>query len=402
MKLAILGGSFNPVHLGHLYLAGEALALGFDRILLVPAFESPFKPGSAGPGPAETGVRAASPQDRLEMLAASIPADPSLGIDDGEIRREGVSYTIDTVRDIIRRYHPSGKPGLILGDDLAAGFDRWKDAGEIAALTEIIIARRTSAAPVSFPYPFRQMDNALMDLSSAGVRRRIAAGESWRYLVPAGARFIIEDRGLYGCASRDSAGDRPQGGQQLIALVETTLRSMLSPARFLHSRGTALVAADICGRFGLDREKGYLAGIAHDMAKELPVEELKRLARKEAKTMTVLEQEKPSLLHAKAAVWLLRDRFGIEDEDILEAVRNHTLGRPGMRDLAKVVYIADKTEPFRRDLRPEFRDLEAWDSLDSLVTAVLENTVAWFHSRAVAPSAETVGLLAAMHRRNPG
>ena len=117
MKLAVLGGSFNPVHVGHLFLADAALAgLDYDRVILVPAFQSPFKIGAEG----------ASPQDRMDMLAASIAGDPRLTIDDCEIRRQGVSFTIDTLTDIIARYKPEGKIGLILGDDLVSAFDKWR------------------------------------------------------------------------------------------------------------------------------------------------------------------------------------------------------------------------------------------------------------------------------------
>jgi nicotinate-nucleotide adenylyltransferase len=160
--------------------------LGFDRLLLIPAFVSPFKPGAEG----------ASPRDRLDMLAASIPADPRLALDDLEIRREGVSYTVDTIAELIRRYRPEGKPALILGDDLARDFHRWKNAGEIADMAELIIARRLSSEPLSFPYPYRGLNNDIMDLSSGMIRERIRQGGQWRSLVPAGARFIIQDRGL--------------------------------------------------------------------------------------------------------------------------------------------------------------------------------------------------------------
>ena len=125
MRYAVLGGSFNPVHVGHLFLADAVLTgLGYDRIILVPAFQSPFKIGAESP----------SPQDRMEMLAASIPGDPRLTIDDCEIRRQGVSFTVDTLKDIIARYRPEGKPGLILGDDLASDFGKWKSPDEIAGI----------------------------------------------------------------------------------------------------------------------------------------------------------------------------------------------------------------------------------------------------------------------------
>jgi nicotinate-nucleotide adenylyltransferase len=386
MKFAILGGSFNPVHMGHLILADTALAaLGYDRIILVPAHTSPFKPGARG----------ASPRDRLDMLIASIPADPRLIIDDCEIRREGVSFTIDTIKDIIERYRPEGKPGLILGDDLARDFHHWRSADEIAALADIIIAHRLSAENIPFPYPYKQLDNETLALSSGNVRDRIEKGEAWSYLVPPGARFIIQDRRLYGPEQFEL--ERGDGiSVELIAGIENMARSMLSPARFLHSRNVALLAQDICRQFGLDAQAGYLAGIAHDMCKSFPEEELFRLTKQDGRPVSLLEKKKPSLLHARAGAVLLRERFGIEDRDILDAIRLHTLAESEMGPLAKAVFIADKTEISRDHIRPALREIGNFSSLDALFAAVLNDNVAYLRSRKLALSKGTLRLLEAM------
>ena len=193
MRLAILGGSFNPIHLGHLFLADTVLsAPRYDRVVFVPAYKSPFKLAAAG--------MEDSARDRLEMIAASIAGDPRLTVDACEIRRGGVSYTVDTIADIIRRYAPDGKPGLIIGDDLAADFPQWHKSDEILAMADIIIARRTHAgaepATASPPYPCTQITNDVMEVSSAMIREKIAAGGAWRYLVPSAARSIIEERGM--------------------------------------------------------------------------------------------------------------------------------------------------------------------------------------------------------------
>jgi nicotinate-nucleotide adenylyltransferase len=409
MRYAILGGSFNPVHLGHLFLAGAVLAeLDYDRIILVPAFQSPFKPGELN----------AAPRDRLDMLAASIAGDPRLTIDDCEIRREGVSYTIDTVRDIIRRYLPDGKPGLILGDDLAADFPRWRRAGELAELADLIIARRRFAGDRSWPYPCRQIKNGIMEISSAAVREGIASGGGWRYLVPEGARIIIEDRGLYGPGGgaerpADSAAG-PQEGVSggLIVSVENAARESLSPGRFLHSRNTALLAWDLCRRFGLDPRAGYLAGIAHDLGKPLNEKALLKLAAQDGGELSRLEKKKPSLLHGRAAAVLLRERFGVHNKDILEAVAWHTEGNAGMGALGKVVYIADKIEVSREGVEPELRRAglagqgplaagPAEEALDRLFGAVLDETVNFLKSKKMDLSEGTLMLLEKM-KRKPG
>jgi nicotinate-nucleotide adenylyltransferase len=393
VRLAILGGSFNPVHIGHLYLADTALTrLGYHRIILIPAFQSPFKLE------AET----ASPKDRLDMLAASIAGDPRLTIDDCEIKREGVSYTIDTIADIIKRYRPEGRLGLILGDDLADTFHQWRNAGEIAERTSIIIARRLFRGPgPAFPFPFTELNNELMNVSSRLVREMILQGGNWRYQVPSGARDIIESRGLYGL--REDRIGMPGAPEKKIELeilleVENAARKMLSPSRFLHSRNTALVARDLCLRFNLNPRKGYLSGIAHDICKSMGFEEMVRLAQSDGGGMTKLEKAKPSLLHGRAAAALLKKQYGVHNKEILDAVRYHTTAGGG-GDLAKVVYVADKIEPSREDVKEELREMSGNADLNTLFAAALDTTVAYLRSQKMDISPGTLRLLAAMRKK---
>ncbi|MDR3160844.1 MAG: nicotinate (nicotinamide) nucleotide adenylyltransferase [Spirochaetaceae bacterium] len=394
MKVAILGGSFNPIHLGHLFVADRVLsAFGYDRLILVPAFQSPFKAA------ADT----AAPADRLDMLIASITADPRITVDDCEIRREGISYTIDTIADILARYRPEGKPALVLGDDLARGFDRWRNAPELAALADVVIAHRLSAGDIPFPFPHRRLRNEIMDLSSGMVRERIRQGGNWRSLVPEGARLIIEDRRLYGASPAGPPPDPsafPPVTWELIARVESAARSALSPGRFLHSRNTALLSHDLALQFGLDPAGAYLAGIAHDICKSLPGEELTRLAKKDKGGISELERKKPSLLHARAGAVMLRDRFCICHEDILEAVRFHTTGDMAMGPLAKIVYIADKIEPSREQVDRGLREFRNFTVLDRFFEAVLGETVAYLNSRKMDISGGTKRLLAAIRKRS--
>jgi nicotinate-nucleotide adenylyltransferase len=430
MRLAILGGSFNPVHLGHLYLADAVISnFGYDRVVLVPAFRSPFKLGAAAP----------PPQDRLDMLAASIPGDPRLVIDDCEIRREGVSYTVDTLADIIRRYLPEGKPALILGDDLARDFPAWKNAGEILSLADVIIARRILSEAGEYPYPCRQMRNEVMEISSAQVRELIRQGKHWRYLVPAGARNLIEERRLYGLpgpaadagtetrikigTENGSSGVPPPAGPSgipapagaaagpagpaLIVRMEGEVRRILSQPRFLHSRQVAVMASDLCRIFGLDSQAGYLAGIVHDIGKQLGDEELIKLAKTDKNPISSMEKQKPSLLHGRAGAAMLRKQYGIRDQAILEAVRRHTTGSEGMGPLAKALYVADKVEVSRTGVDPRLRDFRAYAELgerglDLLFEKVLGETVAWLRSRKIDLSESVLKLLEQKeHRDSP-
>lgn len=188
MRLLVFGGSFNPLHLGHLAMAEEArVAFGYDAIVLVPAFRPPHKALERDPGP----------KARLEMLEAVASGDPTLLVDDLELRREGVSYTIDTLRVLAARPDCEGKPGLLIGDDQAASFGRWREPDAIAALADLVIAGREEDVPPSFPWPHRRLGNALFPVSSSLVRERVAAGGAWRRLVPDPVRVLIEQRGWY-------------------------------------------------------------------------------------------------------------------------------------------------------------------------------------------------------------
>ena len=394
MRLAILGGSFNPVHYGHLFLADAVLSeLRYDRVIMVPAYISPFKPAAVG--------MEDSAQQRLEMIAASITADPRLSVDACEIRREGVSYTVDTVADIISRYNPDGKPGLIIGDDIAGEFHKWYKSDEILSMADIIIARRVHSGRSEIPFPYTAITNDIMEISSGAVREKIASNSAWRYLVPDAARIIIEDRKLYGCRGSD-ADDKPASLKNLIRRIEDEARENLNLARYLHSRHTALLAWDLCCRFrkdypSLDPDLGYLTGIAHDLCKQLCDEEQIRLANIYGGEISSVERAKPSLLHGRACAVVLKERFKINDDEVLKAIAVHTEGGRNMSPLAKVLYIADKMEMSRVKVDPAVRkQILAGDTLDRIFIPVLERAVSSIRDRKLELSKNTLSLLEEM------
>jgi nicotinate-nucleotide adenylyltransferase len=188
MRLAILGGTFNPVHAGHLFLAEEVQArLGYETVLFVPANVPVHKTMEIEVGP----------RHRLRMLRLAVSPYRRFLVDDCELRRGGESYSIDTVREVKRRYSPDGKPGLIIGDDLAAGFDTWKEAPELARITDLIVARRGSARRPSLGFPCTYLENTLLPVSSSEIRERLASDLPVRSLLPERVLRYIHRYGLY-------------------------------------------------------------------------------------------------------------------------------------------------------------------------------------------------------------
>ncbi|WP_461246839.1 nicotinate (nicotinamide) nucleotide adenylyltransferase [Treponema sp. R6D11] len=388
MKLGILGGSFAPVHNGHIFLAEKAIsALKLDRVVFVPAYRSPFKLDAEG---METSVK-----DRIDMLAASIIGDTRFAIDNCEIRREGISYTINTLEDIIERYLPAGKPSLIIGDDLAADFPKWRDSDKILKLADIVIARRINSESVKYPFAHTTIENEILDISSNEIRRRITEGGHWQEFIPSGAAAIIENRKLYGYSGKSRPEIPPDS---VIKRIETEARETLSTERFLHSRQTALQAFDLCRRFGLEPMDGYLAGIAHDLAKQLDNKEMLKIVKTAGMDISALEADKPNLLHGKAAAVLIRERFSIHNKDVIEAVEFHTSGSENMGQLAKVVYIADKTEP-SRTIDHALRKMCREDSLDNILIAVIEKTIIKVQAKGQDLSHDTILLLNKLKER---
>lgn len=225
MKLAVLGGSYNPIHIGHLMLADTVCrSCGYDTIAFVPAFLSPFKRGHAG----------CTVEDRIAMVERAVADNPAFYCEQCEVNRQGVSYTIDTLRFLTQKYpQRDGKIGLIIGDDLLGGLDTWHEAASLADYADIIVGNRVIAPQENGPaavgaeskgavnsrtalgttaksagnvtaigttaggIPYIRLQNALLPVSSSGIRTAIAEKKSWRYLVPPAVYSYIKEHQLY-------------------------------------------------------------------------------------------------------------------------------------------------------------------------------------------------------------
>jgi nicotinate-nucleotide adenylyltransferase len=188
-RIGIYGGSFNPVHLGHL-LVGQAAfeELELDRLFFVPAAQSPFKQSSApAPGPI-----------RAQLLRLALAGRTRAEVDEQEIRRTGVSYTIDTLRDYAKRF-PGAALFYLIGADNVTTLPQWREAQELARLTEFVVIPRPGDAPMPLPSPFRgqTLRGWPFGVSSSEIRARVQAGKPIDHLVPAAVAEAICNNQLY-------------------------------------------------------------------------------------------------------------------------------------------------------------------------------------------------------------
>ena len=161
--------------------------------------------------------------------------------------------------------------------------------------------------------------------------------------------------------------------------LDRLLKRHLSRERLAHSRRVADLAGELCVTHGLDREKGELAGAAHDWARELPPGCVRELALRDGGGESDLEARYPVLLHGRAAAVGLREKLGVEDADILEAVACHVTGCPGMGLLAKIVFVADFLEPGRGFMNNWIREEMLRLDIDGMTVRVLEEIFYYLH-----------------------
>jgi len=191
VRTGVFGGTFDPPHVGHLLLAADAReALQLDKLIFIPAGAQPFKVGTPP---------VASAEDRLEMVRLAVADDANYVVDDAEIRRKGLSYTVDTLEHLAERYGGS-RLFLLMGHDTLSGFPQWRNPERIRELATLAVMERSGA-----PSLWNEVDlegvatvsTRRVDVSSTEIRERLRARKSIKGFVPESVERFIEARGLY-------------------------------------------------------------------------------------------------------------------------------------------------------------------------------------------------------------
>lgn len=380
MRIGIYGGTFDPPHMGHMESARAAVEiLKLDKLLFIPARIPPHK---------DLPQDAAGPEARLAMaalMADGLGLGDRAGVLDLELRRQGKSYTSDTLEELHARF-PEDELFLLMGGDMFLSLQTWHEPERILKLAVIAAfaraeseAGRMLAAQKEFlskTYGARVILlelSRILELSSTGLRGMLEAGKGGEGLWPPVYGYILKN-GLYGTHA------------DLKHLSDDELRavsySMIRAKRIPHIRGTEETAVELALRWGADPEKARRAGILHDCTKYLTMAEQLKLCEKYDILLDSLERRALKLLHSKTGAALAEYMFG-EPEDVCEAIRWHTTGKAGMTTLEKVIYLADYMEPSRDFEGVETLRALAEKSLDAAVALGLEMTVREMDERAL-------------------
>ena len=377
LRIGIMGGTFDPIHSGHLRISTETMrALALDRVMLLPAGDPPHK-------------HATSMYERLEMCRLAALGQDGLFVSDAEVLRDGVTYTADTL-SAFHRDRPDVDWYYIIGADTLAVLDSWRNLKLVSSLCTFAVCGRADADAdqetmrrLARDYGARFFLTGVSgpDISSTEIRARRRAGEDISSLVPARVANHIRRRGLYLCdRSRD---------QILRALSET-----LKPARYAHTLGVAATARRLAPRCGVETGKADLAALLHDCAKSMRAEEMRALITASSIETDAAELAAESVLHAPAGMLLAQREFGVQDPEILSAIRCHTLGGDHMRALDELIYVSDFIEPGRADFPglSEARRLAQTD-LHLAARRCAELTAEYLRAQGLEPHPRTLALM---------
>ena len=339
MKIGIYGGTFNPIHTGHIHAAKQAAdILNLDKLLMIPDRIAPHKEIPSG---------SPTPEQRLEMLQLAVENEPGIAVSDMELKREGPSYTYLTV-EALRAEYPDAELYLLMGTDMFLSFHTWKNPDRITAKATLAVmyrgekgeADRISARKAEMEAEGVRVvlvKNDTINISSTQLRRLIAFQCASEFL-PNGVGTYIREKGLYDSAA--AWKDLPM--EQL----EPIVIRLLNPNRVAHVLGCRDTAVELARRWGADEQDAARAGILHDITKALDGPLQLTLCREYGTILDEFGYKYPKTLHALTGS-LVADRIFGENEAVVSAICHHTTGKADMSLLEKIIYVADYMEPNR-------------------------------------------------------
>ncbi|MBQ6684695.1 MAG: nicotinate-nucleotide adenylyltransferase [Firmicutes bacterium] len=361
-RIGIFGGSFDPIHNGHLHLAEEARCMAkLDQVLFIPTWISPFKQDSDP----------ASCHQRLEMVRIAISSNPSFAVSDMEIQREEVSYTADTLQRCSKMMGKDTRLYFITGTDTFLSIEKWYHAEELLTQYSFIIGSRPGYREEDLDQVIQRVTTQYgtdvikieiprLEISSSDIRNSIRTGKSVRYLIPDPLLHYIERHRLYletgSTFSQNASEDLPF--DEIDHDIDEVIRGRLKATRLTHTYGVVETAVTMAKRFGADPRKARTCALFHDAFREVG-----------------------NLAHGAVAADYMEEEFSIEDEDMLNAVRFHTTGRKGMTLLEKILFLADAIEPNRKYPGVDDLRIMAEYDLDKACLMSLTRTIEYVRSQ---------------------
>ncbi|MDE7389877.1 MAG: nicotinate-nucleotide adenylyltransferase [Lachnospiraceae bacterium] len=368
-KIAMFGGSFNPIHNAHTAVASAFVKkLKLDKIIFIPTATPPHK----------SDEEMISAEHRLNMCIAAAENVKKSEVSDIEIKRSGKSYTVDTLKQL-KQLYPDSELYLITGADMFLTLQDWKCPKEIFSLATVCTVPRNDADCEllrEHEERLREMgaktvvlDLKRMDISSSEVRKRVFYDEDISGLVDSKVEKYIYANYLYMNKSK-----------LCYERFNKVIKARMGEKRYIHSVNVSIEAQRLAKKYGADVSLAKLAGLLHDCTKETSAKQQLQIIENSNIILSDVEKSTQKLWHSIAGAAFVRDVMGIDNEDVFNAIRYHTSGRANMSLLEKVIYIADFTGAER--------DYDGVDKMRALADRSLEEAMAFGLSFSIADLAQ--------------
>lgn len=366
MKICISGGTFDPIHKGHIEIAKIALSqFNLDKVIFMPTGNSYMKSD-------------VTPSiHRYNMLKLAIEGIDKFEISDLEIKRAGYTYTKDTVV-FFKENYPDDELYFLIGTDTLFMLEKWYMPEYLFKNLIFIVAKRGDADSVAkaeelkekFNADIRFMHNDIIDISSTEIREEFD-NKSYdefnnRFFDKKVFEYIKENH-LY----------KEMNDAEMITLLSKELKE----SRLMHTFGVIDTATSLAKAYQADIKKCERAALLHDCAKYMPLEDMIAICERNFVELNDLEKSNDSLLHAKAGACLAYEKYGIKDKEILDAIKYHTTGKPDMSLIEKIIFVSDFIEPGRThsEKLPMYRMIAMAD-INLVCMNILKDTLDYLES----------------------
>lgn len=329
MNIGVLGGTFNPIHYGHLFIAQYILDfMNLDKILFIPSGNPPHKYGVI------------DKNHRLNMTMLAVRDNEKFEIEDFEIQKDNYSYAFDTLNYLNKKYR-GDKIYYIIGQDAMIDFDKWHRYEEVGTLVDFIVVTRGKVLTQKLKALYSKVnmifvDTPVIDISSTDIRNRILNKKSVKYFLSENVEKYVHENNLYKVEQ-----------MTLEEKINEDLKKKLDEKRYRHTLGVVKSAQELCDLYDEDKQKATLAALLHDVAKQMKKDEVQHTIEKYDIKLDELEKNTNQLKHAKLGRYIAEFEYGIKDENILNAIDYHTTGRANMSKLEMIICLADYIDDTR-------------------------------------------------------
>ncbi len=357
-KIGIMGGTFDPIHNQHLFIANTALEkLNLDIVLFIPTGKVPHK----------NNLQITDKNHRYNMTSLAINDNDKFIISDIETNNDDTNYTFQTLQKL--REKTEAKFYFIVGIDTLFSLHTWRNLDIVSSLCSIVTFKRpdyeesTKNKEVIEKHNLEiiSIDDVSLSLSSTEIRRKLLNGESIKYIVPDSVIHYAQKHNLYKRYYND----------ELIETIENDLKNILSDYRFTHTMSVLTLSKQLALHYDADVKQITICSLLHDYAKEMSKEEKFQYLDKNNLYIDEFVKNNIELSHGIIAKDIANKKYGITDIDMLNAIEYHTTGRPNMSILEKLLFLADSLEPNRKyDEVPELTKLAFTDIDKAIVNCI--------------------------------